>query len=112
MVKSISSIAEDLQTTRQYVYQTLQGALRKVYKRLKIMHPKSTPFDIIMLIAKEFKIFHEKDFERFYADFPLNIRREVTADAMRLVRINPNVTLDEILMHNIRNTKTRWNKEK
>ena len=63
-----------------------------------------------MLIAKEFKIYHEKDFERFYADFPLSVRKEVTADAMRLVRINPSVTLDEIINHNIRKTR-RWDKE-
>ena len=110
MLKSISAIADDLQTSRQYVYQTLQAALKKVYKKLKVLHPQTRPFDIVCMIAKEFKVFHEKDFERFYADFPMSIRKEVTADAMKLVRVNPGTTLDEILLHNIRATK-RWPKE-
>ena len=110
MMKTIQGIATEMGSTRQNVFQILQRGLDKVYKTMKRNYPKESPFEIILMIAKEFGVTQEKDFERFYADFSVNVRREVTKDALRLVRVNPNVSFDSIINHNTRKTH-RWDKK-
>ena len=109
MMKTIQEIATEWGTSRQNIYQLIHAAMRKVYLGLEKKHQNVSPFEITLMIAKEFGVEKEKDFECFYSDFPASIRRKVTKDAMRLVRVNPNTTLEEIVMHNIRTTK-RWSK--
>ena len=106
MKASIIQIAGDLQVTRQYVDQTLKRAMRKVFKKVKDMNPDCKPFEVVILISKMFKISQAKDFEKFFTDFPEDVRKEVMADALTKTRLSDkSLTLKDILNHNVRTTQ-------
>jgi thiamine pyrophosphate-dependent acetolactate synthase large subunit-like protein len=106
MKQSIIQIAGDMQVTRQYVDQTLKRAMRKVYKGFKRLNPDSSPFEIVIIISKAFKISQTKDFEKFFTDFPEDVRKEVMEDALTRTKLSDkSLSLQDVLNHNVRTTK-------
>ena len=108
MKRSISQLAADFQTSRQYIDMAIKRAMGKVYRSTSKMNPDLSPFEVVVLIAKMFNVQMAKDFERFYTDFPMSVRKTVMEDAMHRIRlINPDEKVMDIINHNSRSTKHR-----
>ena len=106
MKRSIQMIAADLGTSRQYIDQTIKRAMRKVFKGVSLMNPDSSPFEVTLIIAKMFKVVQDADFEKFFTDFPEDIRRKIMADALTKTKLSNKLdSLETILNHNVRSIK-------
>lgn len=77
MEMTIQEIASDINTTKQNVNQILKRAMRKVYYKAADLNKDWAPIDIIFGLSCFFNIKHEKDFQKFYYDFPSDIREIV-----------------------------------
>lgn len=77
MDMTIQEIANDINTTKQNVNQILKRAMRKVYLKTKELNNEWSPLEILYGLSCLFNIKQEKDFKRFFSDFPKDIQNKV-----------------------------------
>lgn len=96
MEMTTQEIAAEINTTKQNVNQILKRAMRKIYFKTANMNKDWSPVDIIFGLSCFFNIKHEKDFKRFYYDFPSDIR-EIVKNSLNIKNENENELFKKII---------------
>jgi len=74
MEMTIQEIANEINTTKQNVNQILKRAMRKIFWKAHEINKEWSPIEILYGLSRLFNIQQEKDFKRFYYDFPKDVR--------------------------------------
>ncbi len=79
--KSCAEIAEEMNTTRQNINQTLKRALEKFYDKALYKYKLSErPYEILSIMIDQFNISSKEDVDEFYKILPERIKEEVQND--------------------------------
>lgn len=76
-MQDISSIAKELKLTKREVKESLESGLCKIWEKMKILFPTSTPFERMEFLGRMLGVETDEEWPEFFYGFPVQIKKEV-----------------------------------
>lgn len=99
-------IAKTLNVTKQRIDIIIKNTMRKVWKKMAVLNPEDSPFELAVTISEGLGINKTCDFVDYFNDYPNDIREKIITDLLKKKKMLSSEKIAELMIRKRDSTKT------